>query len=166
MLMDNFEDTLSDLGYEVSFVTDSSSAKEADLEVFIGQVNSRKDYKYDVHDYGHKGYAITALDETKNPKIVEQSPSLFPYLKGRTKANEITDKNRKSVYKVVDNKNGTYTVIAEAVPNLQPYQPPEFIEIKNMKTKDFTLTLYKCDFFESTTIIDSENALKRVNAPK
>jgi hypothetical protein len=60
----------------------------------------------------------------------------------------------------------TKTHIIKNAENVNPYTPPETIEILNMKNKDFKLTLFKCDFFNSTTIKDEDGALKRVSVPK
>ena len=74
---------------------------------------------------------------------------------------------------MVDNKNGTYTLVAVKVKNLQPYHAPEFITIKNMKNKtnvdgkQFTFTLYKSPYFFNNTVINDEDGLlTMINPPK
>ena len=58
-------------------------------------------------------------------------------------------------------------MIAAGAKNVRPYNPPEFIEIKNMsnfknaKGEAVTLNLYVSDFFEDVEIIDADKVLKR-----
>ena len=123
-------------------------------------------------DVSNPDALFTYYYETKNPNIVEQEPEKFYFLKGFKKVNKAVTKLVDGEYTVVDNGNGTYTVVAEGVKNLQPYVPPSFIEIRNMKNaknvngKKLTIQLYNSDFFANTEIIDADGVLKRVDAPK
>ncbi len=126
-----------------------------------------------IRDNAHDPEALfTYYFETKNPKIVEEQPEKFPHLEGFNKVNKSVATLKNGEYTVVDNGNKTYTVIAEGVKNLQPYNPPEFIQILNMKNaknmngKKITVTLYKSNFFDNTEIIDEDGVLQWVNAPK
>ena len=107
--------------------------------------------------------------ETKNPNIVEEDTERFHYLQSFKKVDKKPEELKKGEYTVVDNKNETYTVIAEGVPNINPYTPPEFIEIKNMSGKEnsygksLTLTLYDCNFFKNTEVTGD---VKWVDVPK
>ena len=126
-----------------------------------------------IRDNVHDPDALfTYYFETANKDIVEQEPEKFYFLKGFKKVNKAVSKLAKGEYTVVDNGNGTYTVVAEGVKNLQPYVPPSFIEIRNMKDaknlngKKLRLQLYKSDFFKNTEIIDEDGVLVWVNPPK
>ena len=71
---------------------------------------------------------------------------------------------------VVDNGNGTYTVIANKVKNLQPYHAPEYIKVdmsgsSNVNGKPLKLTIYKSNFFDNTEIIDEGKAVEWIKAP-
>ena len=104
--------------------------------------------------------------ETKNPNIVTANPEKFPHLAGFKKVDKPYDKLVYGEYTVVDNKNGTYTVIAMAK-NINPYTPPSFIEIKNMATKindngeQFSFIVYDCPFLKETQIIDKDGIVSR-----
>ncbi len=124
-------------------------------------------------DVSNPDALITTYYETKNPNIVTEDPSRFEHLKGFKKVdNKAPDKLANGEYTVVDNGDGTYTVIAKGVKNVNPYQPPEFIEILNMKGKKNTdgkalsLTIYDCNFFKNVKITDTDKVLKKVSAPK
>jgi len=133
----------------------------------------------------NKGYVhdpdalITIYYETKNANIVEDQPELFPYLDGFKKTTKAPASLKNREYTVVNNGNSTYTVIAKGVKNINPYMPPEFIEIKNMDNfensngKQMKLTLYSSNFFAETKIIEDGTELtkdgtmiKRVSVPK
>lgn len=127
-------------------------------------------------DVGNPDALFTIYYETKNPNIVEQKPDKFPYLKGfkkvaKSQADVINGKLAKGEYTVIDNGNGTYTVIAAGVKNINPYVAPDFIEIKNMKNQHnlngqgFTFTLYDCPFLKNTEIIDKDGLVTRPKAP-
>ncbi len=104
--------------------------------------------------------------ETKNPNIVTQKPEKFPHLAGFKKVNKSYNALAFGEYTVVDNGNGTYTVIAMAK-NINPYTPPSFIEIKNMATQinekgeSFNLIVYDCPFLAETEIIDNDGLVSR-----
>ena len=123
-------------------------------------------------DVSNPDALFTTYYETKNPNIVTEDPSRFPYLKGFKKVDKLPNLLKNGEYTVVDNGNETYTVVAAGVKNINVYQPPEFIEIKNMKGKKNTdgkalsLTIYDCKFFKNTKIIDEDGVLKKVKVPK
>ena len=128
-----------------------------------------------IRDNAHDPEALfTYYYETANPNIVEEQPEKFPFLEGRTKNTKQTnpDKLTDKEYGVLDHGNGTYTVVANKVKNVQPYNPPEFIKIlnmkdvKNMNGEKMELQLYKSSFFDNTEIIDEDGVLKWVTAPK
>lgn len=108
---------------------------------------------------------FTVYYETADPNVVTKKPELFPYLQNRTKTTKDPSQLNDNEYTVVNNGNGTYTVIAHNAPNLQPYHAPAFIEIRNMKNfknanwENITLKLYKSDFFSDTEIIDEDGVL-------
>ena len=110
--------------------------------------------------------------ETKNPNIVEEDKERFACLEGFKKVNKAPEMLANGEYTVVDNGNEIYTVVAKGVKNVNPYQPPEFIEILNMKNKvnssnkPLTLTIYDCNFFKNVEIRDADKVLKKVKAPK
>ena len=123
-------------------------------------------------DVSNPNALFTTYFETKNPNIVEEDKERFHYLQSFKKVDKAPEKLSNGEYTVVDNKDETYTVIAKGVPNINPYQPPEFIEIKNMKGKKNSygkalyISLYSCNFFKNTTIIDEDGVLKRESVPK
>ena len=123
-------------------------------------------------DVSNPNALFTTYYETKNPNIVTEEPDRFPYLKGFKKVDKLPNLLKNGEYTVVDNGNETYTVIAAGVKNINVYQPPEFIEIKNMKGKknsdgkSLSLTIYDCNFFKTTKIIDEDKVLKKVKVPK
>ncbi len=116
---------------------------------------------------------FTYYYETKNPNIVEEEPDKFPFLAGRKKNTTADSPNAldDDEYMVVNNGNGTYTVIANKVQNLQPYHAPEFIEIKNMDNcvnlngKKMKITAYSSNFFDNTEIIDEDGIIEWIKAP-
>ena len=105
--------------------------------------------------------------ETRTKDIVEKNPDKFPYLKGFKKVEKSHDSLKNGEYTVVDNGDGTYTVIAKGAKNVRPYYPPEKIEIKNMKNfknakgEAVTLALYNAKFFDEVEIVDTDKVLKR-----
>ena len=105
---------------------------------------------------------------TANPNIVEENPKKFPYLDGFKKVSKSYANLKNGEYTVIDHGDGTYTVVAKGAKNVRPYNPPEFIEIKNMKNfknaagKAVTLKLYNCEFFSETEIIDTDKVLTKV----
>ena len=117
-------------------------------------------------DVGNPDAVFLTCYETKNPNIVTQKPEKFPYLDGFKKVTKSYDELKYGEYTVVDNGNGTYTVIAMAK-NINPYQAPSFIEIKNMATKSnhkgeaFNIIIYDCPFLQETNIIDPDGLVKR-----
>ena len=123
-------------------------------------------------DVSNPDALFTYYFETANKTIVEDEPAKFPFLEGFKKVNKEASTLKAGEYTVVDNGNGTYTVVAEGVKNVQPYNAPKFIEIKNMKNaknvkgKPLQITLYDSPFFENTEIIDEDKVLKLIKAPK
>ena len=112
---------------------------------------------------------------TSKPNLVEENPEKFPFLAGRTKNTKLKateyKKLTKNEYMVVDNGNGTYTIVATYAKNVQPYMPPEFIKInmegsENMNGKSLKLVMYKSSFFDNTEITDEGKAIEWVTAPK
>jgi hypothetical protein len=97
--------------------------------------------------------------ETRDPEVYKKHPERFEFLKGEEKTPE-----------VIEHKNKTYTLIFKDVKNINPYKPPEFIEIKNMKAaanangEPITLSLFDCEFFKNTEIFDSDSVLKRTES--
>ena len=127
-------------------------------------------------DVGNPDALFTIYYETKNAKIVEEKPDKFPYLKGfkkvsLTQAEVVAGKLKAGEYTAVDNGNGTYTIVAAGVKNINPYVAPDFIEIKNMKKqvneqgKGFTFIIYDCPFLADTEIIDKDKIVTRKPAP-
>jgi hypothetical protein len=123
-------------------------------------------------DVSNPDALFTYYFETANKNIVEDEPAKFPFLEGFKKVNKTPGTLKAGEYTVVDNGNSTYTVIAEGVKNVQPYNAPKFIEIKNMKNaknvngKPLQITLYDSPFFKNTEIIDEDKVLKLIKAPK
>ena len=123
-------------------------------------------------DVSNPDALFTTYYETKNPNIVDEKPDMFYYLEGFKKVNKLPNLLKNGEYTVVDNKNGTYTVVAAGVKNINPYQPPEFIEVYNMKGKTnsngkaLSLVVYDCNFFNNTKIVDADGVVKRLKAPK
>ncbi len=171
-------------GYVTHFpnlIIDNIEIETTSTEVPILSTNATDTYSSTNHwpsrcpikdDVSNPNALFTTYYETKNPNIVTEDPSRFEYLKGFKKVDKAPDKLSNGEYTVVDNGNGTYTVIAKGVKNVNPYQPPEFIEILNMKGKKNTdgkalsLTIYNCNFFKNVEIRDEDGVLKKVNAPK
>ena len=97
--------------------------------------------------------------ETRDPEVYKNRPERFEFLKGMDVLPE-----------VIEHKNKTYTLIFKDVKNINPYNPPEFIEIKGMKGavnangEPITLSLFDCEFFKSTEIFDSDSVLKRTES--
>ncbi len=64
--VDEMEEIFDELGVTLEVLDDTSGNEEADIEILIGTVTSRgKDYEYKKTALGAKGYAITAIDDTK-----------------------------------------------------------------------------------------------------
>ena len=97
--------------------------------------------------------------ETRNPEAYKAHPERFAFLKGE----EITPE-------LIEHKNKTYTLIFRGVKNINPYHPPKFIEIKNMKGavnangEPLSLSLFDCEFFKNTEISDEDFVLKRTKS--
>ena len=125
-----------------------------------------------VEDVSNPDAPFTIYYETKNAKIVEQKPEKFPYLEGfkkvsKTQADVVAGKLNAGEYTVIDNGDGTYTVIAAGVKNINPYTPPEFIEIRNMQKAinengvGFKFIIYDCPFLKDTEIKDPDGLVMR-----
>ena len=173
-----------DNGYVNHFpniILDNVSVETTDTEVELVAVGGQKYFKDGEHfparsvikdDVSNPDALITTYFETKNPNVVTDTPERFEHLKGFKKVTKAPDKLSNGEYTVVDNGNGTYTVIAKGVKNINPYQPPEFIEIRNMKGavntngKPLSITIYDCNFFKNVEIRDTDKVLKKVKVPK
>ena len=173
-----------DNGYVNHFpniIIDNISVETTDTEIDLvnigGQTYSQSSKHYPSRsiikeDVSNPDALITTYYETKNPNVVEEDKERFYYLKGFKKVDKAPEELSNGEYTAVDNKNGTYTVIANGVKNINPYQPPEFIEILNMKDaknidgKPLTIKLYDCKFFNTTEIRDTDKVLKRVKVPE
>ena len=111
----------------------------------------------DVHD---PNATFDAYYETRDPDALKNHPERFRKF----------EKNKEYEREIIEHKNKTYTVIYKDVKNICPYAPPKFIEIKNMKGatnavgEPLTLTLYDCNFFKETNIIDEDGVLVRNKA--
>ena len=85
--------------------------------------------------------------DTKDKNLVTNKPTYLPFLEGKKEGKD---------YKVVDNGNGTYTIVVTNAPNINPYTPPESISFKgsftNLDGKAITMAVYKCDFLAQTNI--------------
>jgi len=134
---------------ELPLVADSGTVYKSDGSHYP----IRSLVREDVHDPDAR---FDAYYETRDPEAPKNHPERFNHLKGFSGEAE-----------TVAHKNGTYTLIHRSVKNINPYKPPVFIEIKNMKGavnangEPLTLTLYDCNFFENTKIFDSDSVLKR-----
>ena len=97
--------------------------------------------------------------ETRDKEAYKTHPERFKFLEGKDVTPEI-----------VEHKNKTFTLIFRGVKNINPYNPPKSIEIKNMKGavnangEPLTLSLFDSDFFKETEIIDKDFVLKRTNS--
>ncbi len=97
--------------------------------------------------------------ETRDKEVYKNHPERFKFLDGK----DVTPE-------VIEHKNKTYTLIFRGVKNINPYHPPKFIEIKNMKGahnangEPLTLSLFDCDFFKNTEIFDCDSVLKRTES--
>ena len=119
-------------------------------------------------DVANPDATFTMYYETKNKNIVEEKPEKFPYLEGFKKLGKDPEALKPGEYTAVDNGDGTFTIIAEGVKNINPYVPPSKIEIKNMATKTnengegFIFLIYECDFLRDTEILDPDGLVKRI----
>ena len=126
---------------------------QTSIDLVSGGSNARNLLTQNVHDPN----AIFAVEyKTADRDIVKKYPERFPYLNG---LKEGTD------YTIVGSGN-SYTIMAN-LPNINPYSPPNYIEIKNMTNfknvngQKVSLNLYDCNFFTETRIIDNDSILVR-----
>ena len=169
--------------YFPNIVIDNISVGTSQTEInLIGVCNQKYSASGDhfpsrcpIRDNAHDPDALfTYFYETANPNIVEEDPDKFPFLAGRTKNTTATSYTqlKDTEYMVYDNQNGTYTVIAQNVKNLQPYHTPDFIEIKNMENakningQKMIITIYESNFFDNTEITYEEGTVKFIAPPK
>ena len=158
LVIDNLTLGTAQKSFQILYPTVESYSKNG------GHYPSRNLITENVHDPDE---LFTVYYETANPDIVTEKPEKFPYLDGFKKVSKDFSKLNNGEYTVVDHGDGTYTVIAAGAKNVRPYNPPEFIEIKNMsnfknaKGEAVTLNLYVSDFFEDVEIIDADKVLKR-----
>ena len=162
---------------EIENIYVETTAEKVNLITVCNQKYSTKEHfpaRCPVRDNTHDPDALfTYYFETANPNIVEEEPEKFPFLAGRTKNTTVSDpaKLKDTEYMVVDNGGGVYTVIANAVKNLQPYHAPEYINVtmsgsSNVNGKPLTLTIYKSNFFDNTKITGETNMIEWIDAPK
>ena len=162
---------------EISNIKVETTATKVNLITLCNQTYSKdKDHfpaRCPIRDNTHDPEALfTYYYETENKNVVEENPEKFPFLEGRKKNTKATSPSNlaDNEYMVVDNGNGTYTVIANKVKNLQPYHAPEYIKVdmsgsSNVNGKPLKLTIYKSNFFDNTEIIDEGKAVEWIKAP-
>ncbi len=162
-------------------ITIETDATEVPLVMDVGEVfgsdNHYPERNIIREDVSNPNAKFAIFYETANPNLVEENPDMFPYLKDFKKVDtskitniaKIPTSLKAGEYTYVAHGDGTYTMVAAGVPNINPYQPPEFIQILNMKNatnpsgKPLKITLYNCKFFQNVNIIDEDKVLKRVN---
>ena len=119
----------------------------------FGEFNSLLMMRSSNHDYGYKTYFPNiVLDNVKIPEKLKELPLLWEYEMKPTPSGYFYRSARD------ENLANEGAICADGKPNVNPYQPPEFIKVINNEKNGYELIVPDVPFFKGTVV---EGAVKK-----
>ena len=119
----------------------------------FGEFNSLLMMRSSNHDYGYKTYFPNiVIDNVKIPDTIKELPLLLDF--------EMKENSYGYFYRSARDENLAVegAICADGKPNVNPYQPPEFIKVINNEKWGYEITVPDVPFFKDTVIEGAKKA--------